>query len=105
MLNRLPLATKLQLMAWVASLVLVGVTFLGYHSLQTVSDAAQRMGQGKDVVADILPPPLYLVEGQLIVERIFHDSDLSLLLKRLKELKIDYDARNRYWETNHDLTE
>ncbi len=105
MLNRLPLAAKLQLMAWVASLVLVGVAFLGYHSLQSVSDAAQRMGQGKDVVADVLPPPLYLVEGQLIVERMVHDSDMSPLLKRLKELKIDYDARNSYWETNHDLTD
>ena len=63
MLNRLSLAAKLHFMAWIASLVLVGVAFLGYHSLRSVSDAASRMGQGKDVVADILPPPLYLVEA------------------------------------------
>jgi methyl-accepting chemotaxis protein len=105
MINRLSLATKLQLMAWFASLFLVVVAFLGYYSLRSVSDAAQRMGQGKDVVADILPPPLYLVEGQLVAERLFHDSDTSDLLKRLKELKADYDTRNRFWESNHDVTE
>ena len=105
MINRLSLATKLQLMAWFASLFLVVVAFLGYYSLRSVSDAAQRMGQGKDVVADILPPPLYLVEGQLVAERLFHDSDTSILLKRLKELKADYDTRNRFWESNHDVTD
>lgn len=105
MINRLSLATKLQLMAWFASLFLVVVAFLGYYSLRSVSDAAQRMGQGKDVVADILPPPLYLVEGQLVAERLFHDSDTSMLLKRLKELKADYDTRNRFWESNHDVTD
>jgi methyl-accepting chemotaxis protein len=61
------------------------------------------MGEGKDVVADILPPPLYLVEGQLIAERMYHDSDVSSLLARLKELKTDYDTRNRYWESNQRL--
>ena len=105
MLNRLSLAAKLHFMAWIASLVLVGVAFLGYHSLRSVSDAASRMGQGKDVVADILPPPLYLVEGQLVAERMLHDTERASLLKRLKELKADYDTRNGYWETNQDLTD
>lgn len=107
MLNRLSLAIKLQLMAWIASLVLIGVAFLGYYSLQSVSTAAQRMGEGKDVVADILPPPLFLVEGQLVVERLFHDadSDRPSLLARLKQLKTDYDTRNRYWESNQLVTD
>ena len=105
MLNRFSLTAKLKWMAWFAALFLVGTACLGYFSLQSVSVAAQRMGQGKDVVADILPPPLYLVEGQLVAERLFHDSETTLLLKRLKELKTDYDTRNRYWESNHDVTD
>ncbi|OQW74494.1 MAG: hypothetical protein BVN35_10465 [Proteobacteria bacterium ST_bin11] len=103
MLERISLATKLQLMAGIASSVLVGVALLGYQSLHQVGDAAEVMGEGKDVVADILPPPLYLVEGQLIAERMYHDSDVSSLLARLKELKTDYDTRNRYWESNQRL--
>lgn len=64
------------------------------------------MGQGKDVVADILPPPLYLVESQLIAKTLLEDKpgDNKPLITRLRELKNDYDARNHYWTQNQDIT-
>jgi len=99
MLNRFSIAAKLQLMSWFASLLLAGLALLGYHALDYVGDAAHRMGQGKDIVADILPPPLFLVEAQLMAEQLYHDKDKEPKYVRLKELKIEYDTRNRYWES------
>lgn len=106
MLNRLSIATKLWLMSLFASVLLVGAAVLGYYALHSVGHAAWRMGQGKDVVADILPPPLYLVEAQLIARTLFDETsgDNGQLLARLDELKNDYDKRNRYWEANRDIT-
>ncbi|MGZ4957765.1 MAG: methyl-accepting chemotaxis protein [Methylomonas sp.] len=104
--NRLSVATKLQLMSWFASFLLVGAAALGYYALNSVNDAARQMGQGKDVVADILPPPLYLVESQLIAKTLLEELNTHnvQLLTRLRELKIDYDKRNQYWEVNQDIT-
>lgn len=106
MLNHLSIATKLWLMSLFASVLLLGSAVLGYYALQSVSQAAWRMGQGKDVVADILPPPLYLVEAQLIAKTLLDQSanENGQLLARLSELRKDYDQRNRYWESNNDTT-
>lgn len=106
MLSHLSIATKLWLMSLFASLLLVISVVLGYFALQNVSQAAWRMGQGKDVVADILPPPLYLVEAQLIAKNLLDATNHELipLQNRLTALKNDYDQRNRYWEDNHDIT-
>ncbi|WP_292568698.1 methyl-accepting chemotaxis protein [Methylomonas sp.] len=93
-------------MSLFGSLFLVGATVLGYFALNNVSHAAWRMGQGKDVVADILPPPLYLVESQLIAKTLLYEanSDHSQLHTRLMELKTDYVQRNHYWDVNQDIT-
>lgn len=106
MLNQLSLATKLRLMSWFASLLLLGTAGLSYYALNNVNDAAWRMGQGKDVVADILPPPLYLVEAQLIVKTLRYENSAvnSQLLARLQALKSDFDTRNQYWEKSQDIT-
>lgn len=106
MLNQLSLATKLRLMSWFASLLLLGTAGLSYYALKNVNDAAWRMGQGKDVVADILPPPLYLVEAQLIVKTLRYENSAenSQLLARLQALKSDFDTRNQYWEKSQDIT-
>lgn len=103
MLNRFSIATKLQLMSWFASLLLAGLALLGYHALDYVGNAAHRMGQGKDIVADILPPPLFLVEAQLMAEQLYHDKDKEPKYARLKELKTEYDTRNRYWESTPNI--
>ncbi|MGR8929627.1 MAG: methyl-accepting chemotaxis protein [Gammaproteobacteria bacterium] len=106
MLNRLSIATKLWLLSWFASMLLVCMAVLSYFALHNVSQAAWRMGQGKDVVADILPPPLYLVEAQLIAKTLLEQlgSENKQAFARLEQLKTDYDKRNTYWKANQDIT-
>jgi len=93
-------------MAFFSSCLLMGSAGISYHSFEVLNDAAWRMGQGKDVVADILPPPLYLVESHLVSKMLLEqeESEKHGLLLRLRELKNDYLTRNKYWEGNDDIT-
>ncbi len=83
-------------------LVFLGVT--GITALKQVSSAASLMGQGKDVVADILPPPLYIIEAQLLAYEISTApaDQQARLIEKIQQLKSDYDTRNQFW-TSSDL--
>lgn len=53
---------------------------------------------GKDLVADILPPPEYLIESYLEVTQILNDpGSLKTRSDRLVQLRKDYDTRHAYW--------
>lgn len=57
----------------------------------------------KDLVADILPPPEYIIEPYLVVLQALdtHQADAAkLAAERLKALKADYDQRHSYWDKN-----
>ena len=54
----------------------------------------------KDLIADALPPPLYLVEAQLVAFQAAQRSDRaeqSALRERWRKLKSAYDARHQVW--------
>ncbi len=82
------------------SLLLIVIALVVWSATGTVSRAANQMGQGKDVVADILPPPLYIIEAQLTVLELLDAKadDVKPLMAKLAALKKDYDTRNTYWE-------
>jgi methyl-accepting chemotaxis protein len=57
----------------------------------------------KDVVADVLPPPLYVIESYLValeMERETDKSKLSDLRQRWKKLEADHADRQSYWSQN-----
>ena len=92
-----------QLMAGVAVVVLavvVLISAISFTALQDTSAAAIRMAQGKDVVADILPPPLYVIEAQLVGYELLRApaEHRAALTDKMTALKRDYDDRNRFWE-------
>lgn len=81
----------------------IGIAVLFLHGISVLRDvegAAARMGDGKDIVADILPPPLYLIEAQLVVHEILRAplNEKGVLTERLRQLRKDYDDRNAYWK-------
>ncbi|HEY8219507.1 MAG TPA: HAMP domain-containing protein, partial [Methylobacter sp.] len=74
----------------------------------------QHIVQGKDVIADVLPPPEYILESymvalQLTVAEDFYDMKTQALVSRFKKLKSAYEARHSFWLTQsldqefHDL--
>ncbi len=83
-------------------LVLLMLAGIGFFSLHAMKKSADQMGQGKDVVADILPPPLYLIEAQLVSTELLQAaaSEREPLINKLHALKKDYDERNQFWEAS-----
>jgi methyl-accepting chemotaxis protein len=59
--------------------------------------------QTKDVVADVLPPPLYLIEMRLLASEMLEGSiSLEQAQGEFKRLASEHDARERYW-TEHPI--
>lgn len=103
MLGNLRISHRLWLMAGFVSVVLVLAAMLGWYAMHSTHETADRMGQGKDVVADILPPPLFLVESRLASMELLVEPDAAIRqqwIEKLKQLKKDYDARNSYWQAS-----
>ena len=86
--------------------VVLGFVIYGAWSFKTLNDLKvngptyQRIVQGKDIVADILPPPEYIIESYLVTLQLFANemSDKNSGIERLKTLKAEYDTRHAFWE-------
>jgi methyl-accepting chemotaxis protein len=57
---------------------------------------------GKDLVADILPPPLYLVEAYMLAsEAVLDPRKAELAFTKIGLLEADYQTRRTYWQASH----
>ena len=90
----------------------VGLTIFGYNSYTTVEkveingDLYKEIINGKDLIADILPPPDYIVETHLICFQMLNEYDQSVLdelYSKSKQLKEEFETRHKFWRTT--LTE
>ncbi len=60
----------------------------------------QRIVQGKDIVADVLPPPEYIIESYLVLLQIMDEADPTRraeLVARLGQLESEYNRRHEFW--------
>ncbi len=94
--------------------VLVGLVALGFFlfgglAYRTLSQVKvngpyyKDIVQGKDLVADILPPPAYILESYLTAFQLLHANGVQeqrALSEKLSQLKKDYEARQDFWGTN-----
>ncbi|MGE5478662.1 MAG: methyl-accepting chemotaxis protein [Bacteroidales bacterium] len=59
----------------------------------------QRIILGKDLIADILPPPEYIIESYLEATLALNDpASLPSRRERLAQLRKEYDERHAYWQ-------
>jgi methyl-accepting chemotaxis protein len=79
---------------------------LAYYTLDTVKVNGPyyaNIVQSKDVIADVLPPPEYLIESYLVVLQMLEETDpavLKELVQKSHQLRQDYEGRHDYWVTN-----
>lgn len=62
-----------------------------------------RIVQGKDIVADVLPPPEYIIESYLVLLQILDEQDAARqreLIERFRKLETEYNDRHKYWDTD-----
>jgi len=89
-----------------AILISVGIIFL-IASLGISTEKIKINGplyhdivRGKDLVADILPPPEYIIEAYLVSYQAMSEKDVSkipLYQERFGKLRKEYDERHTYW--------
>ncbi|WP_168206054.1 methyl-accepting chemotaxis protein [Geobacter sp. FeAm09] len=75
--------------------------FTVLHKVKVNGPVYGEIVQGKDVVADILPPPEYIIEPYLVVLQALHESDgarQKQLYESFVKLKKEYDERHAYWQ-------
>lgn len=75
------------------------VVYNGLGKVQVNGPIYQRVVQGKDLVADILPPPEYLIESYLVVLEMMRaePSALPALFEKSVQLRRDFETRHQVW--------
>ncbi|HIJ63003.1 MAG TPA: HAMP domain-containing protein [Rhodospirillaceae bacterium] len=70
-----------------------------FDALKVNGPVYGRIVLAKDLVADILPPPEYILESYLTASRavVSSPSEYGKYKEQLAKLKADYDDRHKYW--------
>ncbi|MBK7142796.1 MAG: HAMP domain-containing protein [bacterium] len=88
----------------ICALGMISLGIVSYSLLNEVKVGGQLYGRitdGKDLIADILPPPEYIIESYLVVTQMTGETDrykIQQLADRLTTLKKEYYDRREVWE-------
>jgi methyl-accepting chemotaxis protein len=79
-----------------AAMILGGV---GIYTANVVANSAEKTFVAKDVTADILPPPLYLIETRLLLSAALEGTvNYETAVKEFDRLQKEYLTRVDYWK-------
>ena len=84
-------------------LVLGGMAFDTLKKLQINGALYDRIVQGKDLIADVLPPPEYILESYFYVLQLVSEEDSAnreTIILKLRQLEKIYFERHSFWEEN-----
>ena len=101
--SRLSIRQRLRLLTILFLGGFSSVTFLAYDTLTTTKINGphyDQIIQGKDLIADVLPPPAFIIEAYqlvLLMESATDPADLSQLLLRFDQAKREYFERQAFW--------
>lgn len=84
----------------VAFCFLSGFAWLRMEQLEVSGPIYQKVVQGKDLVADVLPPPAYIIEANLVAHQLAFvtSSEQKNLIAQIEHLQRDFVARNQFWQ-------
>ena len=80
--------------------VLTVVSFLTLQQVAVNGPIYQRLSEEKDLIADVLPPPLYIVESYLLAHELPQADPMAerpAIKQRLEQLQKEYAARQGHW--------
>jgi methyl-accepting chemotaxis protein len=99
----LRLTTKLFLLVSICLIGFAAFAIVAWRTLDEVQvngPVYKRVVQGKDVIADVLPPPEYIIESYLLVLQMVEEPNPELraeLIERSRKLRSEYDTRHEVW--------
>jgi methyl-accepting chemotaxis protein WspA len=96
---------RTRLFALVGAFFVVFVAFgaVATYSLRKIAingPVYQDIVDGKDIIADVLPPPLYIIESFLLAHELVQlqkTADVEDRIERGARLRKEYDERHEYW--------
>lgn len=100
-----PLSVRSQFLV-LLTVIATGFTLFGFGAWRTQAEVRvggpiyQDIVRGKDLIADILPPPNYIIESYLTVLEMRDATpgrEAEAFAERLKQLRADYDMRHAFW--------
>ena len=97
------LASRLTLLvaAFAGLFLLFGiVTWYTIDQVRVQGKIYEQIVSGKDLIADILPPPEYIIEAYLVTRQLNDETDptkISELIERGDRLRVDYESRQEFW--------
>jgi methyl-accepting chemotaxis protein len=98
--------TKLLVLIGAFALGFAGFGLFTYHTteiLRVNGPLYKDIALGKDLVADFLPPPEYLLESYLVVYQMLEETDsakLGDLASKSKRLRDEFEARHKVWASS-----
>ena len=103
-IKNIKVKNKLLLLVAAFGVGFAGFGFWAYNTMTAVKINGaqyQQIIQGKDLIADILPPPEYIIEAYLVALQMADEPDRSKLaqaVERSKQLRKDFEERRSYWD-------
>ena len=85
-------------------IVIAGTSSFALNKLRIGSPSYNRISAGKDLIADVLPPPLYIIEAYTEAAWAVQEPGLVKKAKaRLQQLRKDFDDRRKFWNASPEI--
>ena len=100
----LSLSGRLLLLVGVFIAVFAAFAYVSYRTMETVrvnGPVYREIVLAKDLVADVLPPPAYIIETHLLVLQMSTETDaarLASLIERGDRLRLEFEGRHEFWK-------
>jgi methyl-accepting chemotaxis protein len=104
-INALKMKAKLAVLAGAAIIGFIGYFVFSYQLMHVVAvngSLYNEIVNNKDLVADILPPPEYIIETYLVTKQILGENDSTKkkeLINRFAGLEKDFRERHDFWKS------
>ncbi|MFA6062229.1 MAG: methyl-accepting chemotaxis protein [Gallionella sp.] len=101
-MNSMRVSVRFSLLLGVFAVSFLLVALIAFSTLNLVKvngPLYSNVVQQKDLVADILPPPEYLIESYFVVLELAHADagDVPALVEKSRKLAEEYETRHAYW--------
>lgn len=106
--SNLSIRSKLASITAFLVLLIVSSSLLSQRTIDRVKVTGpvySELADSKDLLADILPPPAYIIESLLAARDLVQESDAAAqadLIQKLADLEREYHARLGHWEQTLD---
>ena len=99
--NNMSIGVRQGALAALSLLVVCACVGVGIGMTRQLAHSSQKAFVAKDVVADILPPPTYLIEARLVLSQALEGSmDPTAARLEVERLAGEYADRVKHWQSN-----